>query len=169
MCRSLVPPYHTLNLIQRRPPNFQLQYQLGIRKSIRARTRAKDFLPPFESKLPILILDSHLHRLAPPPPSAQPYLLILNSFSQPPEARRRSRHTTPSKMPPRRIAVQPARRTQPKGFFGSLYHNLTSEENASVVISVAMFGVSNSRLAPSDDGKAIFSSRRTRGGLEAGI
>jgi hypothetical protein len=44
-------------------------------------------------------------------------------------------------MPPKRIAVQPARRTQPKGYFGQVYHTLTSEENASVVISVAMFGV----------------------------
>jgi hypothetical protein len=45
-------------------------------------------------------------------------------------------------MPPKRITVQPAtRRGQPKGYFGSLYHSLTSQENASVVISVAMFGV----------------------------
>lgn len=46
-------------------------------------------------------------------------------------------------MPPKRIAVQPARRgQQPKGYFSSIYHGLTSEENASVVISVALFGVS---------------------------
>src|SRR6201999_4187033 len=45
-------------------------------------------------------------------------------------------------MPPKRIQVQPAsRRAQPKGYFGQIYHTLTSEENASVVISVAMFGV----------------------------
>ncbi|ETI19963.1 hypothetical protein G647_08978, partial [Cladophialophora carrionii CBS 160.54] len=44
-------------------------------------------------------------------------------------------------MPPKRIAVQPARRAQPQGYFGQIYHTLTSEENASVVISVAMFGV----------------------------
>ncbi|EXJ70703.1 uncharacterized protein A1O5_05693 [Cladophialophora psammophila CBS 110553] len=43
-------------------------------------------------------------------------------------------------MPPKRITVQPARRSQPKGWFGQMYHTLTSEENASVVISVAMFG-----------------------------
>ncbi|KIW81326.1 hypothetical protein Z517_04351 [Fonsecaea pedrosoi CBS 271.37] len=46
-------------------------------------------------------------------------------------------------MPPKRITVQPAtRRSQPKGWFGQVYHTLTSEENSSVVISVAMFGVS---------------------------
>lgn len=45
-------------------------------------------------------------------------------------------------MPPKRIQVQPpTRRGQPKGYFGSVYHTLTSEENASVVLSVAMFGV----------------------------
>ncbi|KIV95925.1 hypothetical protein PV10_03521 [Exophiala mesophila] len=44
-------------------------------------------------------------------------------------------------MPPKRIAVQPGRRgQQPKGYFSSIYHGLTSEENASVVISVALFG-----------------------------
>ncbi|KAK5451943.1 hypothetical protein LTS15_007666 [Exophiala xenobiotica] len=44
-------------------------------------------------------------------------------------------------MPPKRVAIQPAsRRTQPQGYFGSIYHTLTSEENASVVLSVAMFG-----------------------------
>ncbi|KAH0837685.1 putative TOM core complex subunit Tom6 [Fonsecaea pedrosoi] len=44
-------------------------------------------------------------------------------------------------MPPKRITVQPAtRRSQPKGWFGQVYHTLTSEENSSVVISVAMFG-----------------------------
>jgi hypothetical protein len=46
-------------------------------------------------------------------------------------------------MPPKRITVQPSRRTQPKGYFGQVYQTLTSEENASVVISVAMFGVSS--------------------------
>ncbi|KIW54710.1 hypothetical protein PV05_07054 [Exophiala xenobiotica] len=44
-------------------------------------------------------------------------------------------------MPPKRVAIQPARRTQPQGYLGSIYHTLTSEENASVVLSVAMFGV----------------------------
>ncbi|KEF56991.1 uncharacterized protein A1O9_07181 [Exophiala aquamarina CBS 119918] len=45
-------------------------------------------------------------------------------------------------MPPKRITVQPAtRRGPPKGYFSSVYHTLTSEENASVVLSVAMFGV----------------------------
>ncbi|EHY57251.1 hypothetical protein HRR83_002739 [Exophiala dermatitidis] len=44
-------------------------------------------------------------------------------------------------MPPKRITVQPARRSaKPQGYFSSLYHTLTSEENSSVVISVAMFG-----------------------------
>ncbi|KAI1609155.1 hypothetical protein LTR10_019640 [Elasticomyces elasticus] len=44
-------------------------------------------------------------------------------------------------MPPKQIQVQPAsRRSQPKGYFSSVYHTLTSQENASVVISVAMFG-----------------------------
>ncbi|KAJ9630126.1 hypothetical protein H2204_008631 [Knufia peltigerae] len=43
-------------------------------------------------------------------------------------------------MPPKRVAIQPARRTQSKGYISSVYHSLTSEENASVVISVAMFG-----------------------------
>lgn len=45
-------------------------------------------------------------------------------------------------MPPKRVAIQPAaRRSQPRGYISSVYHSLTSEENASVVISVAMFGV----------------------------
>ena len=49
----------------------------------------------------------------------------------------------PIKMPPKRIQVQPARRqAQPEGYVSSIYQALTSEENASVVISVAMFGVS---------------------------
>jgi len=44
-------------------------------------------------------------------------------------------------MPPKRILVQPARRQpQSNGYFSSVYHTLTSEENASVVLSVAMFG-----------------------------
>jgi hypothetical protein len=48
-------------------------------------------------------------------------------------------------MPPKRIQVQPARRQQrPEGYLGGLYSALTSEENRSVVISVAMFGVSSS-------------------------
>lgn len=48
-------------------------------------------------------------------------------------------------MPPKqqRIPVQPAQRRQPpKGYLGSVYHGLTSEDNRSVVLSVAMFGVS---------------------------
>jgi len=46
-------------------------------------------------------------------------------------------------MPPKRIQVQPARRQgQPDGYVSSIYQALTSEDNASVVISVAMFGVS---------------------------
>ncbi|KAK5093683.1 hypothetical protein LTR70_005682 [Exophiala xenobiotica] len=44
-------------------------------------------------------------------------------------------------MPPKRIQVQPARRQgQPDGYISSIYQALTSEDNASVVISVAMFG-----------------------------
>lgn len=52
--------------------------------------------------------------------------------------------TTTISMPPKRVAIQPARR-QPKseGYISSIYQTLTSEDNASVVISVAMFGVSN--------------------------
>ena len=49
-------------------------------------------------------------------------------------------------MPPKRIQVQSTRRTgQPKGYFGQVYHTLTSEENFSVVVSVAMFGVGTFR------------------------
>jgi hypothetical protein len=46
------------------------------------------------------------------------------------------------KMPPKvqRVALQPAKRT-PKGYFASTYSTLTSPENASVVRSVAVFGV----------------------------
>lgn len=47
-------------------------------------------------------------------------------------------------MPPKRVQVQPARR-QPKeeSYVSSIYNAITSEDNASVVISVAMFGVSH--------------------------
>jgi hypothetical protein len=46
-------------------------------------------------------------------------------------------------MPPKRIQVQPARRQQKSGgYFGGALDALTSEENRSVVISVALFGVS---------------------------
>lgn len=48
-------------------------------------------------------------------------------------------------MPPKRIQVQPARRQQKSsGYLGSAYDALTSEDNRSVVISLAMFGVSPS-------------------------
>lgn len=49
-------------------------------------------------------------------------------------------------MPPKRIQVQPARPRQQKasGYLGSAYESLTSEDNRSVVISIAMFGVSDS-------------------------
>ncbi|PMD23702.1 hypothetical protein NA56DRAFT_643783 [Hyaloscypha hepaticicola] len=42
-----------------------------------------------------------------------------------------------------RIQVQKAdpRRSQPKGYFSTAYNTLTSPENASVVRSVAVFGV----------------------------
>jgi hypothetical protein len=46
-------------------------------------------------------------------------------------------------MPPKqqRIVVQSSRRAAPKGFFSKAYYELTSSENASVVRSVAIFGV----------------------------
>jgi hypothetical protein len=54
-------------------------------------------------------------------------------------------------MPPKRIQVQPARRQQKaSGYLGSAYEALTSEENRSVVISLAMFGVSSSRPVSSN-------------------
>lgn len=44
-------------------------------------------------------------------------------------------------MPPKRIQVQPARRQgKPEGYVSSVYNSLTSEDNVTVVISVAMFG-----------------------------
>jgi len=47
-----------------------------------------------------------------------------------------------------RIQVQKAdpRRSQPKGYFSTAYNTLTSPENASVVRSVAVFGVCFSSL-----------------------
>jgi hypothetical protein len=54
-------------------------------------------------------------------------------------------------MPPKqqRILVEKAtpRRAAPKGYFASTYNTLTSPENASVVRSVAVFGVSLSLFA----------------------
>lgn len=49
-----------------------------------------------------------------------------------------------STMPPKRIQVQPARRGQqaPEGYLSSVYNALMDEDNRSVVISIAMFGVS---------------------------
>lgn len=53
-------------------------------------------------------------------------------------------------MPPKRVAIQPARRQQkPEGYLTTIYQTLTSEDNASVVISVAMFGVSDSLMCTS--------------------
>lgn len=47
-------------------------------------------------------------------------------------------------MPPKRIhGEKGASRRAPKGFFGSTYETLTSPDNASVVRSIAMFGVSS--------------------------
>lgn len=47
-------------------------------------------------------------------------------------------------MAPKRVQIQPAdhRRPAPKGYFSSAYNTLTSPENASVVRSIAVFGVS---------------------------
>lgn len=52
-------------------------------------------------------------------------------------------------MPPKRIVIQPSsRRTggsqQPPSYFRSVYQTLTSEENKTVVISLAMFTVCSS-------------------------
>ena len=46
-------------------------------------------------------------------------------------------------MPPKQIYVEPAgaRSRAPKGVFAATYDALTSPENASVVRSVAVFGV----------------------------
>ncbi len=46
-------------------------------------------------------------------------------------------------MPPRQIYIEPAgpRSRAPKGVFASTYETMTSPENASVVRSVAIFGV----------------------------
>lgn len=48
-------------------------------------------------------------------------------------------------MPPKRIVVERAgpRSRQPKGYFRSTYDALTSSENAPIVRSVAIFGVSH--------------------------
>lgn len=46
-------------------------------------------------------------------------------------------------MPPKRIYVEKGSRRAPKGFFGSTYDALTSAENATVVRSIAIFGVRN--------------------------
>lgn len=46
-------------------------------------------------------------------------------------------------MPPKRMYVDgPGSRRAPKGFFGSTYETLTSADNAAVVRSIAIFGVS---------------------------
>ena len=57
-------------------------------------------------------------------------------------------------MPPKqqsRLPVTPApRRQTPRGYVGSVYQSLTSEENRSVILSVAMFGVCH-HLTPHGD------------------
>lgn len=55
------------------------------------------------------------------------------------------------KMPPKRIVVERPARGAPKGFIGSTYDMVTSSENAAVVRSIGLFGVSPaSSLAHSD-------------------
>lgn len=45
-------------------------------------------------------------------------------------------------MPPKRITVQPAsRQAKSEGYLSNVYQTLTSEDNVTVVISVAVFGV----------------------------
>jgi hypothetical protein len=53
-------------------------------------------------------------------------------------------------MPPKRIVIEPAssRSRAPKGVIASTYSALTSSENASVVKSVAIFGVRLSLYFP---------------------
>ena len=51
-------------------------------------------------------------------------------------------------MPPKRNQIQPARRQQSAGnYVSNLYNSLTSEDNRTVVISIAMFGVSWNTLS----------------------
>ncbi|CAL3972752.1 hypothetical protein PZA11_004209 [Diplocarpon coronariae] len=54
-------------------------------------------------------------------------------------------------MAPKRVQIQHAdyRRPAPKGYFSSAYSTLTSPENASMVRSVAVFGVAVALLSSS--------------------
>lgn len=53
-----------------------------------------------------------------------------------------------AKMPPKRIYVEKSQpKRAPKGFVASTYETLTSSDNAAVVRSVAMFGVSSCAVA----------------------
>lgn len=45
-------------------------------------------------------------------------------------------------MPPKRIVVERGSRSQPKGYMANTYDLLTSSENAAVVRSIGLFGVS---------------------------
>ncbi|GAO15579.1 hypothetical protein UVI_02050120 [Ustilaginoidea virens] len=47
-------------------------------------------------------------------------------------------------MAPKRISGEKASRRPPKGLFVSAYETLTSPDNAAVVRSIALFGVSSS-------------------------
>lgn len=50
-------------------------------------------------------------------------------------------------MPPKRVIVERGgARGQPKGYVASTYDMLTSSENAAVVRSISLFGVSSARL-----------------------
>jgi hypothetical protein len=54
-------------------------------------------------------------------------------------------------MPPKRAYLEkPATRRAPKGFLASTYETLTSADNAAVVRSVAIFGVSFHALCPAE-------------------
>jgi hypothetical protein len=61
-------------------------------------------------------------------------------------------------MPPKqqRVVVQSSRRPAHKGYFSKAYYELTSSQNASVVRSVAIFGVSKLWLL---DGELILQNR----------
>lgn len=55
-------------------------------------------------------------------------------------------------MPPKRIYVERASsKSAPKGFIGSTYDMLTSSDNAAVVRSIGIFGVSRYTRIPASD------------------
>lgn len=65
------------------------------------------------------------------------------------------------KMSPKRIVVErSAPRGAPKGFFGSTYSILTSSENAAVVRSIGLFGVSPARNLAHSGNSSLTSSNR---------